>query len=167
MRYLIDGYNLMHAIGLVRKNGGETGWLAARRKLLDWLADQLAHRPTDSFIIVFDAQRSLGTLESNLHRGVKVLIARGSTADDVIEQMLAEEIFPRQLTVVSNDHRLRDSAWRGDCGWTTCGDFTETVLKTTSPAKPSPKAETKPDVADASGDAELLRIFSQPKPRSG
>ncbi|WP_020468625.1 NYN domain-containing protein [Zavarzinella formosa] len=166
MRYLIDGYNLMHAIGLVRKNGGETGWLTSRRKLLDWLADQLAHRPSDSFLVVFDAQRSVGTLESNLHNGVKVLIARGQTADDVIEELLAEEINPKQLTVVSNDHRLRDSAWRNDCGWTTCGNFTETVLTVSPVLKPISTTDTKPDIIDPAEDAELLKIFSQPKPRS-
>ena len=159
MRYLIDGYNLMHALGLVRKNGGETGWLASRRKLLDWLADQLTRRNLDSFQVVFDAQRSVGALESNLHRGVKVLIARGQSADDVIEELLAEEIQPKTLTVVSNDQRLRDAAWRVDCGWVTCGAFTELVLGSSMIKKLKASPDSKPVTEDSSADLDLLKIF--------
>lgn len=164
MRYLIDGYNLMHALGLVRKNGGEQAWLASRRKLLDWLAEQLTRRSSDQFQVVFDAQRSTGTLESNLHRGVKILIARGQSADDVIEEMLAVEIQPKTLTVVSNDHRLRDAAWHHDCGWITCGAFTELALGSSFTKKARPNPEGKPlSGSDADGDDDLLKIFSQPK----
>ena len=165
MRYLIDGYNLMHALGLVRKAGGESAWAAARRQMLDWLADLLPARPADSFLVVFDAQRSTGALESSRHRGVNVLLARGGTADEVIEDLAATETHPKQLTVVSNDHRLRDAALRHECGWTTCGAFTETVLRPVKASIPAAD-DAKPDGADAAADAELLKVFSQPKPKA-
>lgn len=161
MRYLIDGYNLMHAMGLVRKGGGETAWLSARRKLLDWLADQLSNRQ-DSFQVVFDAQHSRGALETNQHRGVKTLLARGQTADDVIEELVAEEHLPNQLTVVSNDHRLRDAAYRSQCFWITCEAFSDILLKPQITAKRI-AVEAKPITQDQIADAELLRIFNEVK----
>src|SRR5262245_49061467 len=55
MRYLIDGYNLLYALGLARKNGGRAAWDRARRVLLDWLADQLGPAAPD-VTVIFDAQ---------------------------------------------------------------------------------------------------------------
>jgi len=164
VRYLIDGYNLMHALGLVRKAGGEAAWAASRLQLLDWLADRLPARPGDAFQIVFDAQRSVGSVAESRRRGVTILVAHGGTADDVIEDLTAAEIHPKQLTVVSNDHRLRDAAFRSGCGWITCGAFTDTVMKPPAATAPA-EGDAKPGSADAAADAELLKVFSQPTPK--
>ena len=59
MRYLIDGYNLLYALGLARKYGGRGAWDRSRRLLLDWLADR--HGPTAGEVtVIFDAQNSFG-----------------------------------------------------------------------------------------------------------
>src|SRR5436190_10237340 len=115
MRHLIDGYNLLHAIGLARKGGGRAGWDAARRQLLDWLADQLGPAAA-GVTVVFDAQRSTGGLVAETHRGLRVLRDRGRAADDVIEDLLRAEPSPESLTVVSNDARIRDAATRRGAG---------------------------------------------------
>src|SRR5215213_767456 len=111
MRYLIDGYNLLYALGLARKNGGRAAWDRARRVLLDWLADR-AGPAVASVTVIFDAQNSLGGVVEESHRGLRVLRDRGRTADDMIEDLLREEKSPETLTVVSNDGRVRDAARR-------------------------------------------------------
>lgn len=163
MRYLIDGYNLMHSLGLVRRSGGDRAWFAARQKMLDWLAEQLSPRTADTFQVVFDAQKSVGALENNQYRGVKILIARGQSADDVIEQMLPSEQQPKTLTVVSNDQRLRDAAWKNECHWIKCEAFTEAMLSTATKRNPTPNPPEKSEFYDATADSDLLKIFAQPK----
>src|SRR5687768_5957348 len=111
MRYLIDGYNLLHALGLARKNGGRAAWDRARRVLLDWLADRHGATAAD-VTVIFDAQNSLGGVVEEAHRGLRVLRDRGRTADDLIEDLLNEEKSPETLTVVSNDGRVREAAKR-------------------------------------------------------
>ena len=93
MRYLIDGYNLLHALGLARKTGGRAAWDRARRDLLDWLADRHGV-PAGDVTVVFDAQNSLGGVVEESHRGLRVLRHRGRTADDVIEDLLGDERSP-------------------------------------------------------------------------
>ena len=55
--YLVDGYNLLYAIGLANRNLPAKGLERARSRLLDWLADRMKGR--DALVrVVFDAQNS-------------------------------------------------------------------------------------------------------------
>src|SRR5690242_5793278 len=127
MRYLIDGYNLLYAIGLARKNGGRAAWDRARRLLLDWLADR--HGPAAGDVtVIFDAQNSLGGVVEESHRGLRVLRDRGRTADDMIEDLLRGEKAPESLTVVSNDGRVREAAKRRGAHVRRCGEYLDELL---------------------------------------
>jgi hypothetical protein len=127
VRYFIDGYNLLHALGLARKSGGRGDWARARRQLLDWLADQFGNMAS-SVTVVLDAQGAVGGIIEERHRGLHIIRDRGRSADDLIEDLLRQEREPESLAVVSNDTRIRDAANR--CGATIfqCQHFVDELL---------------------------------------
>src|SRR5262249_55554145 len=114
MRLLIDGYNLLHVMGLMRPRLGPEGLLKARRALIGRLARALsanAHEVT----VVFDASAAPPDVpREESQRGVHIYYAqrKGEEADDVIERLLQEDSAPKSLTMVSNDHRLIRAAKR-------------------------------------------------------
>src|SRR5947208_39860 len=137
MRYLIDGYNLMYALGLVRKNGGRAGWDRARRTMLDWLADQLA-KEAGKVTVIFDAQNTVGGVIEEAYRGLHTIRDRGRSADDLIEDILKEEHSPATLTVVSNDARVRDGASRRGSHVLRCSEYVDQLMKSPKRSAPAP-----------------------------
>src|SRR5258708_4218606 len=102
MRYLIDGYNLAHALGLLRGKVAPAVVEVARRSLLIRLLEAPGLDPT-TVTVVFDAQRAPpGTTDRQTYQGIRVLNALRQQADDLIEELIEEETQPRQLAVVSN-----------------------------------------------------------------
>jgi uncharacterized protein len=165
--FLIDGYNLMHAVGLARK-GLPAGALArARTEFLDWLAGAAEKRGT-TMRVIFDAPCATSGSPESDHRGVLVRFACGRTADDEIEELLAAERRPAGLTVVSNDSRLREAARRRGSAFQSCEEFIDWSLETgQEPRKPRRVAEPeKPEpVAGEADNAALLEVFSRPLPK--
>src|SRR6266850_1534498 len=104
LAFLIDGYNLIHALGLVRKQIAPKELAAARRRLLDFLHERLESR-AGAVTIVFDARRRPRHIASEYSDGsFTVRFAdRGEEADDVIENLLAKSPAPRWVVVVSDD----------------------------------------------------------------
>ena len=114
MALLIDGYNLLNVSG-VFPAGRRGGTLEqARNALLDWLADSLTPDECTTTTIVFDARHAPPGLPRQFkHRGVQVQFApRKIEADDLIEELIRASSSPRQLIVVSSDHRLQRAAKR-------------------------------------------------------
>ncbi|HJZ91783.1 MAG TPA: NYN domain-containing protein [Gemmataceae bacterium] len=159
MRYLIDGYNLMYALGLARRNGGRAAWDRGRRLLLDWLAEQHGPAARDA-IVVLDAQNARGgqVIEES-HRGLRVLRKAGRAADDMIEDLLNEEPSPETLTVVSNDARVREAANRRGCVVRRCEEYVDAVMDHRPPATPASDAPEKDEQATPAEMAEWLEKF--------
>ncbi len=113
LTFLIDGYNLIHALGLVRKQIAPKELETARRRLLDFLHERLEPLAGD-ITVVFDAKRKPRHLPSEFAEGrIQVRFAgRNQEADDVIEDLLAQNNVPQRLVVISEDRRLRDAATR-------------------------------------------------------
>jgi uncharacterized protein len=157
MRYLIDGYNLLHALGLAEKGPkgaarDRAGWEASRRKLLDWLAERLGDAARDA-TVVFDAQNSRGVPTASRHRDLTVVTAHGRTADDEIEERIRFDHQPHELTVVSSDHRLRDAARRASVTDMKCDAFIDFVMRppkaaTNLQGKESPEKDVAPSEAE-------------------
>jgi predicted RNA-binding protein with PIN domain len=167
--YLIDGYNLLHALGWASRRMPAGGLEVARRRLLDWLADAAPLKSgSATFRVVFDAQHGPAPSVGQSHRGVLVQFAYRATADDRIEELLDAEPAPGQVTVVSNDARLREAARRaGSRGWA-CREFVDWLLEVeqATPGSPRYRPPEKPDgPAPADEAAALLRAFVSPKPR--
>jgi predicted RNA-binding protein with PIN domain len=163
--FLIDGYNLLHAVGFA----GPGRWEKRRLKLLDWIADAAPVRAGTARVrVVFDAQHGTGDDRERPHRSVLVRFAVRQTADDLIETLLASESAPSTVAVVSNDGRVREAARRrGAAGWS-CEAFTDWLV-TGSPgpgASPAPPADPPPEKPDGPAPAEveaLLAAFGQTK----
>jgi len=167
--FLIDGYNLLHAVGWANRRFAPGKLEAARRRLLDWLADSVAVKSNLARVrVVFDAQKAPAPSAGHSHRGVLVQFAYRRTADDEIEELLEAEQSPTELVVVSNDTRLQESARRNKAkGWSS-QEFLDWLIEAERAVPGSPHAPPpeKPDGPLPPTEAEeLLRAFAKPKPR--
>jgi predicted RNA-binding protein with PIN domain len=128
MSYLIDGYNLLHAMGLIRQRAGPAALEKARRRLLGLLKGAFRDE-ADSVTVVFDAARApAGASEAEEWEGIHVRYAvRQPQADDLIEMLIRADSVPGRLVVVSDDHRIQQAARRRHCPTAGCVDFLETL----------------------------------------
>jgi predicted RNA-binding protein with PIN domain len=148
MRYLIDGYNLLHAMGLLRpKDGGSKALENARLDLLDRL-HALFGDDSRQLTVIFDAGRvpRRGVAELD-YCGIHVQFALRQKADDLIETLVQSEALPKKLTVVSDDHRIQVAARRRQCVALGCNQFLDVAERKPMPlpAKPS-QPSGKPEV---------------------
>ena len=123
---LIDGYNVLFAAGLARKQYGPGQFEACRRRLLQGLADRIGEAQRLKTTIVFDAQDAPdGAPSEEVFAEMRVVFSVGTDADSVIEQMLLKHSSPRQVLVVSSDHRLQRAAARRQAQWVDSDRFWE------------------------------------------
>jgi uncharacterized protein len=143
MRWLIDGYNVMHAGGRLGAKLGREGFRRARRRFLDDLAAAL-DGTVEQTTVVFDASLPPGDfpLQSS-YRGIRVVFAlEDENADARIELLIAEDSNPKTLTVISSDRRIRLAATRRRSPSLPAEEFWEHLdrLKERAVRKPPPEA---------------------------
>jgi len=158
--YLIDGYNLLFALGVLVR--GQPAALAkARRRLLDLLHEAHAGGP-DALTVVFDARHPPPGLPREYdEEGIHVTFAAGdAAADDLIEELVRRAPVPERLTVVSNDHRVREAARRRNCGVQGCAEFLDALEARRRPAGPPHDPPAKPDGASGAETDRWLRAFA-------
>ena len=109
---LIDGYNLLFATDIFPAAHEPATLERSRAALLDFLVDSLPPKVLARTIVAFDAQSAPPGLPREMtHRGLAVRFARrGGTADELLEELIAAEPDPRNLLVVSSDHRVQRAA---------------------------------------------------------
>ena len=114
MSLIIDGYNLLHATGIMGRGGGPGGLERSRVALLNFLAASLEPDELSRATVVFDAGGAPPGLPRTVeHRGITVRYAsQYESADDLIEELIKADTAPRSLTVVSSDHRIQRAAAR-------------------------------------------------------
>ncbi len=114
MTLLIDGYNLLNAVGIIGKGIGPGGLERSRLALLNFLAESLDPADVPRTTVVFDAHSPPPGLPRTVqHRGLTVRFSSGyEDADSLIEELIDTDSSPRRLTVVSSDHRLQRAARR-------------------------------------------------------
>jgi predicted RNA-binding protein with PIN domain len=116
---LIDGYNLLFAAGCNNSRPAPGHIQQARTKLLLALHQKLDPEIAANTVVVFDRSRSSDdfTRDSPPYAKFHVCCSPpGTDADSEIESRLAQHSSPRQILVVSSDHRLhRAAARRGAC----------------------------------------------------
>jgi predicted RNA-binding protein with PIN domain len=141
MLYLIDGYNLLHAMGVARRRMGPDGLEKARQNLLGVLHGAFGTESAN-VTVVFDAAKApRGAPAVMEYHGLHVLFAIGmAAADDLIEDLIRRASAPRHLTVVSDDHRLQKAARRRHCVVNGCGAFLDSLNKQRN-APPAPQQE--------------------------
>src|SRR4051794_15010603 len=114
--YVIDGYNLLHAMGALGGKAGPHGLEKARGRLLGMLHGAMGEE-SSAVTVVFDAAHAPpGSARDQDAHGIHVKFATGKQeADDVIEQLIRQSSSPKTLHVVSDDHRLHQAAKRRGC----------------------------------------------------
>jgi predicted RNA-binding protein with PIN domain len=140
VHYLIDGYNLLHHVGLLTGRVGPSGLEKARRALLEHLSGRFGEQAVN-VTVVFDAQRAPPTAADTLqHQGIQVFFTRSEEADDLIEELIRRASAPKLLTVVSNDRRIREAARRRQCPVVECVEFWDTLGQRTKGRPDGPGA---------------------------
>jgi len=162
MPYLIDGYNLLHAMGVLHGRAGPGGLEKARLRLLGLLRGAYGEE-APLVTVVFDASGALpGAEEEQDYQGIRVRFAvHQQQADDLIELLIQRASAPQHLIVVSDDHRLQKAARRRRCAVLGCLDFLEELDRRRRPKRgqADPGTDQKP-AASASDLQQWLREFA-------
>jgi predicted RNA-binding protein with PIN domain len=171
MRFLIDGYNLLHAMGVVGGRLGPAGLEKARLRLLGLLKGAFGAEAS-SVTVIFDAAGApAGAPEQTNYEGLSVRFAvRHAQADDLIEELIHQASVPGHLTVVSDDRRIRDAARRRRCRDLPCLEFLDELARKRGRRRPSPaEDERQPhatetehwleEFADLEEDSDLRPFF--------
>lgn len=109
---LVDGYNLMH-VSRFKPTGNSAGELRrCREGLLSLLAAELSPQQYREITIVFDSENAPGHLPDQAKwKHVHVQFARKeNSADDLVVSLIRQHASPKQLIVVSSDHRIHVAA---------------------------------------------------------
>ncbi len=154
--YIIDGYNIIYALGLLNKNAGEGRLEDARNNLLTYLSESFGDRSA-RVTVVFDSKRSpRGKEREQIVSGLNVVYAAGEkSADDWIEIAIEQSREPRKLVVISNDGRVQEAARRrGAQAWT---DQDLLADLDTDTRKQRPEPEQQPDDRPGPDSAEEIQ----------
>ncbi len=107
-RLIIDGYNVLHAWGLLR-GVGPGALERARNKLAGVLHRHLPESIRRRATIVFDSR----TADATTTRAGEILVEFAGdhrSADERIIELIGRHSAPRQLLVVSSDHEIQKAA---------------------------------------------------------
>lgn len=172
MLYLIDGYNMLHAMGVLRGRAGPHGLEKARRGLLGLLHGSYGDESPQVTVVFDAAQAPPGVEPEQDYHGIHVHFAvHGREADDLIEDLIHRASAPRQLVVVSDDHRLQRAARQRRCAVRGCLDFLEGLYRRRRRQPPPDRADKQQVVApgemqrwleefgDLESDPELKEFF--------
>ncbi|MBI5761867.1 MAG: NYN domain-containing protein [Planctomycetales bacterium] len=109
---IIDGYNLLYAAGMGRASYGPGDLERCRRRLQNFLADKLTAAELSRASVIFDARLPpTDAPRLQMHGPLRILFASPhGDADLFIEELLAAHSSPKQVTLVSSDHRLQKVA---------------------------------------------------------
>jgi uncharacterized protein len=159
--HIIDGYNLLYAAGYGQIDYAPGDLLRARTRLLRKLLDELSPAEVSRTIVVFDAREPPPGRPDRVNvGGITVVFAReGGVADDLIVEMVRSHAAPKQVTVVSSDHRIQRGirARRGEA--VDSDAFLDHLAGRARATKPAP-----PPPAAAPPETELdhwLTVFGQ------
>lgn len=109
---MIDGYNLMHAMGIAKQKYADGELERCRNRMQRELADVLDEAVLNMATIVYDAFDSPSNDRRSFQaNGMKIRFApMGQCADSEIESLLKSHSVPKRVLVVSSDHRLHKAA---------------------------------------------------------
>ena len=164
MNHLIDGYNMLYALGRLAPRSTPDALQGARRWLFDLLRP-IAVAPT-SITVVFDSRNDSPHMRTQeITSGVCFLYSRGQTADDLIEDLIETAPDPRDLIVVSNDNRIKLAARHGKARSVGCLDYYEEFIlpgpASASEAAPAADSSTERGEMSAEETEHWLEVFGE------
>ena len=128
MHWLIDGYNLIRQVDFLQAEEHK-GLAAGREALLKFLAEFSRRwlKGKSRITVVFDGPKvepvparfrvkpDGSSSFPSASGGIKTVFSRGTTADQVIEELITESSNPVDITVVSADGEVKRFARRHRC----------------------------------------------------
>lgn len=152
MNFLLDGYNLLHALGLATRAMTGKGLERARLKMLDWLSER--HDDSASRVyVVFDALRASRSDQTHqIYRGIEVEFAYKQLADDRIEELILAEKHPKTLHVVSNDTRIQSAARKRGCVAWSSDEYVDWLIRE---VRTEPERDPLPEKAEEPTEEEM------------
>jgi uncharacterized protein len=128
MLYLIDGYNLLHAMGVLGGPAGPAGLEKARLRLLGLLRGTYGEG-CSAVTVVFDAGAAPHDADKEQdYHGIHVCFAGGpDQADGFIEGVIQHASAPKNLAVVSDDHRIQQAARHRRCRVLGCDAYLDSL----------------------------------------
>ncbi|MFG0263480.1 MAG: NYN domain-containing protein [Novipirellula sp. JB048] len=121
---IVDGYNVIAPVAapgraskpsITPPTASHSRWLGAERnRLISRLCDHLPETVRKRTCVVFDARcPPQNAVHQYQVSGIDIRFAVDEPeADDLIERLISEHSAPKQLAVVSSDHRLQEAAKR-------------------------------------------------------
>ena len=127
---LIDGYNVIAPVAPPGRVV-DSSWLQRERmQLVGRLAKHLDSGIRTRTCVVFDAANPPKDRPSQFEiDGIEVRFSVGyPAADDLLEELIAGHSSPKQLAVVSSDHRVQTAARRRRCAVFESQDWLDALL---------------------------------------
>jgi predicted RNA-binding protein with PIN domain len=175
MRWILDGYNVMHAGGRLGPKLGREGFRRTRRRFLDELAAALGPVVSAETTVVFDASLHPGDFEVvSTYRGIDVRFALGDeNADARIEELIRSHSNPKALVVISSDRRIREAAGRrrarsltSEAYWELIDDLKERRARPRPDARPSSRKPPAPSDDSAFWLETFRKVADDPEIRN-
>jgi predicted RNA-binding protein with PIN domain len=141
---LIDGYNVIGPVAPPGR-GATTDWLQVERlRLLDRLVEHLSEPIRSRTLVVFDAKAPPRDRPSRFNQqGIEVWFAVDyPEADDLLEEIIVQHPVPKNLTVVSSDHRIQTAARRRRAGCFDADQWMDQLLDGHAQLVKYPKTKT-------------------------
>ena len=104
---IIDGYNLLHTVGILGPSCGPKTLEKARERLLGILARHLDGETRKRTTVVFDSQEKGLPNQLTSHEVLVEFANAYPSADEMIMLLVRKHSAPKQLTVVSSDHQIQ------------------------------------------------------------
>ncbi|MCX5642435.1 MAG: NYN domain-containing protein [Candidatus Omnitrophica bacterium] len=171
MHWLIDGYNLIRQVDFLQSEEHK-GLANGREALLKFLAEFSRRWVTGKsrITVVFDGpkaepfpahfrtQSNGYPAPSPVPAGIKTVFSRGTTADQVMEELITESSNPADITVVSADGEVKRFAKRHRCATLDPAGFIE---KAFSPDKTQKSKYSLPPDRQRQIESELRKIWAE------
>lgn len=152
--FIIDGYNLIHAIPSLKKTLAHDA--SSARELLIHAVAQLTHRRKFRCTVVFDGSSSDNSTKQSPHAPIHVVYAFPQTADSKIKQMIEQSKNRSLLVIISSDREILNFARVCSCQTHTSQHFANLL---------SQSDESSVEKSDASLSQsqinEWLKIFGE------
>lgn len=158
IKFLVDGYNLAHKLGLkIAKSSLELARTSVEQRLLQYAAYKRCQ-----FTVIYDGRGVLGGVSQQ--NGLTILFtASGETADARIKSMIDQESSKSRLCVITSDNDIlryarasRVAIMRSETFLTELGALKQSL----SPNAPTRRADPKPSTLSAKELEEWKKLFS-------
>ena len=161
---VIDGYNLMHVTRFKPLNNEMGELKRCREGLLSLLAERLLDHQYREITVVFDSDQAPKHLPDQLRwRHIDVIFARNeNTADDYIAKLVQGHAHPRQLIVISSDHRVQNAASRRKATVLDSDDWFDALLDYKPTAELYEPTDDPPNL-DGEELSEFIAEMKKPK----